>query len=252
MRPKRITAACCLLLIAFSARPSSAALSVYTDEASYLAELESREYQAVYESFEVSSAWGSVRSFAGITNSASAVSNLGLTWTSNNASSGVSTSAGAAFDGQWGFYASPHGAAPTIGDGFVATSEAPIYGVSCWVKTNTPPASLSIVLDAGLPSEQLVDLGANSNILDTDFVFFGVIETNGFTRIDYLETEWDPDELKNIFADDFIIGHPVPEPGSTLSIGVGAMFNFALMRIRRPRMTVVHLPASPGSDFQEP
>ena len=47
--------------------------------------------------------------------------------------------------------------------------------------------------------------------------FFGVINTDGFSRFDFIETEFDVDEQKFLFFDDFRFGFEpaaVPEPGS--------------------------------------
>ncbi len=48
-----------------------------------------------------------------------------------------------------------------------------------------------------------VDFKGN-DVLGTAHAFFGVINTDGFTRFDYLETEFDMDEQKLILADDLI------------------------------------------------
>jgi hypothetical protein len=115
----------------------------------------------------------------------------------------VTTGNGPARSGKWGFFTLPHGDPPTIGDGFVGTSDSPIFGVGGWIETNTPPAGISLWLDIGLPGQLEVDFKGN-NELGTAHAFFGVINTDGFTRFDYLETEFDVDEQKFIFADDFI------------------------------------------------
>ena len=167
-------------------------------------------FHSVYESFEDDAAWGSVRSsISGGQHTAPSISNQGITWTANNSISEVTTGVGAALSGEWGFYTLPHGNPPTIGDGFVGTSPTPMVGVGGWIRTNTPPAGISLWLDIGLPGEMEVDFQGN-DVLGTAHRFFGVINTNGFTRFDYLETEFGIDEQKLIFADDFTVATAVP------------------------------------------
>jgi len=87
----------------------TAELVFYTHEGAFMAALDP-SYGLIHESFEDDAVWGSLRStIAGGTSSAASVSSRGLTWTSNNLSSNVTTSSGAARTGDWGFYSIPHG-----------------------------------------------------------------------------------------------------------------------------------------------
>jgi hypothetical protein len=210
----------CLALSGLGAGPSGAVVMVFNDEAAYLSALTASGYAPMIEGFEDEAAWGAVRTVAGVPHTAASVSNLGITWTANTTASRVTTSSGAARSGQWGFYALPHGDPPLIGDGFGGTSVSVIYGVGGWIRTNTPIASMSLVLDSALATERPISFGNNADLLDTQFAFFAVIDTDGFTRFDYEETEFDADELKLIFADDFLFAVPLPEPDSMLPVGL--------------------------------
>jgi hypothetical protein len=224
-RARAIAASSLLLLGGLLANPSSATIIVFNDEANYLAALTSNGYASAFEGFEDDAAWGSVRTVAGVTQAAPSISNLGITWTANNGSSAVTTSGGAARSGSWGFYAFPHGNPPTIGDG-----SSPIYGVGGWIQTNTPPAAVSLSLDG-------VVVGTPLDLLGTGFGFLGAIDTNGFTRFEFLETEATGAEVKQIFADDFTFAVPVPEPSSALLVGFGLVLHSAVLRIRRHRQS---------------
>lgn len=200
-----------LLSILSLVAPANADVFVFTDEASYNAMLTSLSYRRVQEGFEDDNAWGSVRSsITGGWHTAPSITNLGITWEANTSNSQVTTGSGPARTGQWGFFTYPHGDPPLIGDGFKGTSATPIYGVGGWIETNTPPAGISLWLDIGLPGEMEVDFDGN-DVLSTTPKFFGVINTAGFTRFDYLETEFDFDERKFIFADDFTFAKPATD-----------------------------------------
>ncbi len=206
----------CLLWV-LSTAVSRADIIPFTDQASYSAMLSSLGYGSRRERFEDDAAWGSVRTtISGGPQTAPSITNLGITWQANNTNSQVTTGSGAARTGQWGFFTLPHGDPPLIGDGFTGTSAETIYGVGGWIRTNTPPAGISLWLDIGLPGATQVDFGGNDVLSDGSHAFFGVINTDGFTRFDYLETEFDLDELKFIFADDFTFATIIPEPGPAL------------------------------------
>ncbi len=192
-------------------------LSVFTDEASYLGTLHSLGYQSIFEGFEDDAAWGTVRTTVGGQQTAPSITNQGITWTSNVVSGEITTGGGPARTGDWGFFALPHGdPANGIGDGFVGNSDITLFGVGGWIETNTPPAGISLLLDG-----VAVDFDGN-DALGNSHAFFGAIDTAGFTRFDYLETEFGGDELKLIFADDFTFAVAVPEPSSFAAFLISA------------------------------
>lgn len=221
-----------LFLFAVSSRTAVADILVFNDQPSYVASVLALGFAPVREGFEDDDAWGLVRStISGGFQTAPSVTHLGITWTSNQANSEVTTGSGAARTGEWGFYSYPHGDPPAIGDGFTGTSSSPIYGVGGWIRTNTPPAGISLWLDKGLSGEWEVDFQGNDS-LDTGHRFFGAINTDGFTRFDFLETEFGNDELKFIFADDFTFAMTaIPEPEPWLAIAM--LLGLALFSSRR-------------------
>lgn len=189
MRPTTILGLACLLL-----SRASGQVTVYTDEASFLSDLQSLGYPALHEGFEDDAVWGAVRT----PQSAPAVWNQGITWTSNTPNSKVTTSHGAARAGQWGFYEIPHGDwANGIRDGWRGTGDTPLVAIGGWVRTGTPYAKLGLVLD-GVP----VDLGPSATI-GTAPAFFGAISQAGFLGFEFVEQEATPDDWKVLFGDDF-------------------------------------------------
>ncbi len=212
------SALCVFITLVVTVGRASAAVIAYTDEAEYLTAIAALGVPVVHEGFEDEAAWGSVRG-----STAPGITNLGITWTANNANSGVTTGIGAALTGNYGFYTLPHGDfANGIGDGFVGTSNRVLYGVGGWIRTNTPPAGISLVLEAD-SNPVNVDFGEDCDpsgencidraILGTAHKFFGVVSPDGFTRFDFLETEFTlPDELKLIFVDDFTIAGDLTVP----------------------------------------
>ena len=221
-----------LLVLLICNRPASADIFVFNDESSYLNTLTLLGYQSVHEGFEDDVAWGSVRTtISGGTFTAPSITNLGVTWTANNSNSQVTTGQGPALTGDWGFFTLPHGNPPAIGDGFVGTTASSIFGVGGWIETNTPPAGISLWLDMGLAGELQVDFDGN-DVLGTTHAFFGVINTDGFTRFDFLETEFDIDEQKFIFADDFTFAMAIPEPNAAWLLALGIAFGSRSTRRR--------------------
>ena len=180
---------------------ASAAVHVYTNQPSFMNDLTALGYITVHEGFEDDVAWGHVRTtIVGGTFTAPSVTNLGITWAANNTNGEVTTGDGPALTGAWGFFCLPHGDFVNgITDGFVGTSSDTLYGIGGWIETNTPPAQLALVLDG--KELQLIDFGDVP--LETRHKFFGVIDTEGFTKFEYRETEGQIDDQKFIFADDF-------------------------------------------------
>lgn len=218
---------------------AQAAPTTYTDQAAFLSALTALSSPVVHEGFESDAAWGLVRTDVigdGFV-TAPSVSNLGLTWSSNNLSSGVTTSAGAARTGEWGFYSYPHGsfAEPDpgsdcsmpgdCGDGFRGAPEfGVLYGIGGWLRTNTPFAEVGLFLGAyaGDPEGGLIDL-----TLGTSPQFMGVIDSDGFTDFEFRELDGTSEDMKFLFADDFYFAGshmtavPLPVPLAMLAAGLG-------------------------------
>lgn len=223
----------------------------YLDEGDYLAALAGMSLNAVHEGFENDSVWGTVRTTIGDPNAASSITSKGVTWTSNNTVSNVTTSSGAARTGQWGFYSSPHGEfisphTDDVPDGFRGASVQALFGVGGWIRTNTPFAGISLFLDSVPVDFGDLPGGGDSTVLGTTPLFFGVIDTDGFNAFLWQETEGTFDDQKFIFADDFTFA--VPEPGSIVisALGmIGLLVWTARLRIGRSLPRTSH--QAPGA-----
>ncbi|MEQ8495745.1 MAG: hypothetical protein RLW42_16155, partial [Gammaproteobacteria bacterium] len=178
---------------------AGAAISAYSDEASFLAALGNLGMPIYREGFE-SPAWDHVRTtISGGVASAVTVTRLGMTWSANNQSSEITTSSGAARNGSWGVYATPHGSytAPDpgtdcnipgdCGDGLRGDAGTrSLLGIGGWFDTNTPFAKLGLFLGSytGDPADAVIDA-----TIGTTPVFFGMIVPAGFSTVEFRELE---------------------------------------------------------------
>lgn len=135
-------------------------------------------------------------------------SNRGITWSANNATSGVTTGTGPAIGGQYGFFQLPHGnyttgtncnVPGTCTDGWIATADAGTFrAAGLWIHCNAGQAGIEFILDGdtanpiGFPSSSL---SAGSTR------FFGVIDGDGFQTFEVHETEGKAEDASYIFAD---------------------------------------------------
>jgi hypothetical protein len=251
---------------------SNAALVAYTDEAAFLSDLAALG-SAVHEGFE-GSAWDGVRSsISGGFITAPSVSSLGVTWTSNNPTGGVTTSGGPALTGAWGFYALPHGSydlgntactkeigetpnpdyvVGACGDGFLGSADSGVlYGVGGWIDTNTPFAKLGMFIGEYNPDDlsNQVDFGESgcdvngenctidNAIIGTTSQFFGVIDSGGFSQFEYREMEGTNNDQKKIFADDFYFAGSdiaaIPVPPAAWLFGTGLLGLIGIARRKK-------------------
>ena len=221
------------MLLASMSTAVQSAVTTYTDEAVYLADLSA--YTQAAESFE-GTAWDSVRSAVLDPQVLPSITNLGLTWENRfSPVGGVTTSDGGGFvhDGLWEFYASPHGGysldgtggldctIPGVcGDGFTVTSSGAgtLYGVGGWFTGVSGPEIKFLLDDIEVPGA-----GGTGDIL---WQFFGVIDTNGFTRVEIMDSSGTLNDQNLIFADDFTFGVTtavVPLPASAWLFGSGLL-----------------------------
>lgn len=209
-----------IVLIA-AAESATAEAVAYTSETDYLNALGVLGLPSISESFEDDAAWGSVRStIVGGNHTAPSITSQGITWTSNNSVSQVTTGPGPARTGDWGFYTLPHGDfANGIGDGFRLTAAGPLFAVGGWVETNTPFAKVHFIINDSL----IVDF--DDLQIGTQHQFLGVIDTAGFATLEVREVEGVLEDQKFIFADDFTIA--VPEPSMCVLCVSAAMLFFA-------------------------
>jgi len=222
------------------------AVTTYTDEATYLADLSA--YTQAAESFE-GVAWDSVRSAVLDPQVLPSITNLGLTWQNRfSPVGGVTTSDGGGFvhEGSWQFYASPHGGygldgtggldctvAGACGDGFTVTSTGAgtLFGVGGWF-TGVSGPEIKFLLD----DIEVLGAGGTGGML---WQFFGVIETNGFTSVEILDSSGTLNDQNLIFADDFTFGvTAVPLPAA-LPLFASGMALFGLGGWRRRRQSRV-------------
>ena len=221
-----------LIIFAFSANAQAQPV-VYLDETAFLEALAGLGYTPVHEGFEDDATWGEVR---GLAQAVPAVSSQGLTWTSNNLTSNITTDEGPARTGQYGFFSYLHGSYENpdpgtdclvpgdCGDGFRGRADGAILiAIGGWLDTGTPFAKVGLFL--GEYPDNPVDFGetctppdsescSDNAIIGTTPKFFGVIDEVGFDRFEYRELEGkleiDGGDRKNIFSDDFyfVIDNP--------------------------------------------
>lgn len=207
-----------LLLMVLLSAQSQAAVTVYFDEAAYLAALTAHGYAVLHEGFEDDVVWVDSRNSIPSPGSTPSVSYKGILWSSNFPENNISTGdvGGWVVDGTYGLYSNPHGDQNAewrdsvcdvpdpipeqcfLHDGIKGTtvSAGTLYGVGGWIDGTS--ADMTILLD-GVD----VDLGAG-NIFN--WTFFGVIDTNGFTSFEFRELDGKGGQAIYIFADDFNIG----------------------------------------------
>ena len=95
-----------LASVSFDVSPSTGGGPVaYTNESAFLAALAGAGHAALTEGFEDDAAWGPARHPTTLPS----VTSQGLTWTSNNATSLITTGPGPALNGAYGFFCLPHG-----------------------------------------------------------------------------------------------------------------------------------------------
>jgi hypothetical protein len=201
LREVDVTRLLLLVLLLSAALPARGEIVLYTDEALFLSDLAALGDATVFEGFEADSAWGDVRTtIPGGTHTAPAVMHQGMTWTSNNDVSEVTTGNGPALTGSWGFFCLPHGNFPMgIGDGWVVTSDPVLHAMGGWFETNTPPAAVVFLVDGVLADFEDHPLG-------TAHRFLGVIDVDGFQTVEVRETEGVLEDQKFIFSDDYTFG----------------------------------------------
>jgi len=177
----------------------------YLDEEAFLNALIDSGCGKIHEGFE-GTAWDVARS----PTTAASVTHQGITWTSNNDISKVTTGGGPARTGNYGFFTLPHGNFATgtdchlpgnCTDGFIGTSGRDLCGVGAWINGNFGKIELILDGDAANPIDFGDDAGVNNL-----HKFFGVVVPNGFRSFEVHETEGTLEDQKFIFADDFTFG----------------------------------------------
>ena len=205
------------VLLTFLSGTAQSVVLTYTDEAAYLADLSS--YTMLSESFE-GSEWDSVRSTAFDLKVLPSITNLGLTWQHRFFPDGsVTTSDGGGYvhDGVWQFFAWPHGGyhiadlnctLPGVcGAGFTITSDVAgtLYGVGGWFTGSGGPV-IKFLLDGILVEACLT--------ATSTWQFCGVIDTDGFSMVEIMDSSGTVGDQNLLWADDFTIGISSAGPDS--------------------------------------
>ena len=249
MKLKAIVGAICTCLVAIPVNTSAAPV-VYTDEALYLSDLASLGYSVISESFEDGAVWAQSRNIAG---GVPSVTSQGITWTSNYTENNIATGTigGSAPDGQFAIYSLPHGMTTDSGlycdndpvpfpdecyqnDGLKVESETgdTLYAFGGLIETAND-GKITFLLDG-------VDINAGPGNPDNvnregeladNWVFVGVIDTDGFQTAEIVELRGKDYQQVNLFADDFSIGvTAIPVPAAAWLFGSGLIGLIGLAR----------------------
>jgi hypothetical protein len=180
--------------------PTAGATGI-NDEATFVSLVAAQGWTTDLESFE-DPVWPRTPT------TAPSVSSMGLSWSANNATSGVTTGSGPAIGGQYGFYQLPHGSYATgtncnvpgtCTDGWIATAEAgTLRAAGMWIHCNAGVAGIQFILDGDTanPIEfPMATLPAGSTR------FFGVVDSGGFQSFEVHETEGKAEDASYIFGD---------------------------------------------------
>ncbi|MCU7846047.1 MAG: thrombospondin type 3 repeat-containing protein [Candidatus Thiodiazotropha sp. (ex Monitilora ramsayi)] len=186
-------------LVLFGAVPVHAALTKFTDEASFLAALGATSYDTLHESFETGT-WTSVRYF----NSLPTVSSSGITWAPlAEAGTGNSiTTFNADFhEGAYEMFTLDSSSIQhALPDGYTVSAGFTLYAVGGWFRGTD--AKLSFTLDGA----QVVDFTGPEATVGATYKFLGFIETNGFNTLEIRTSDEIGNEFNTFFSDDFNVG----------------------------------------------
>jgi len=225
---KNILIGTTLLAIAGS---TEAAMTVYTDEASYLSALASLGYASIKESFENDTVWADSRNSIAAPGRTPSVTSKGITWTSNYPQNEIATGdvGGSAPDGSFAIYSLPHGMTTDSGlycdsqedpdisiecyqnDGLTITSAAgeTLYAFGGRVDSNTGTPKITFLLDGidinGNDTDNIDNWQREGDFAD-GWSFAGVIDTDGFQTAEIRELRGKDYQQVLLFTDDFTIG----------------------------------------------
>lgn len=196
-------------------------LATYTNEALFLAALADQGYAPLFEGFEDDAVWGALRTPA----TAPSVSSQGLTWESPIGASEITTGSGPAHQGQYGFFALPHGdygagaqcnQPGVCTDRWLISADTPLVAFGGWIRTAGNGGKISAFLD-----------GDESNPIKThegqlySWTYFGVVVPDGFSTIEFREMEGVSLDAYLIFADAFTFARQATAGWTDLGQGLG-------------------------------
>jgi hypothetical protein len=215
-----------LLMVAHVAKAEPV---VYTNEASYLADLATLGHTVIHESFEDDAVWESSRNSIPKPGSTPSVTSQGLVWTSNYAQNNIATGTvgGSAPDGMFAIYSLPHGMTTDSGL-YCDDAEDPIP-IECYqndgLRVQSATGEMLYAFGGRIDTANngkvtflLNGIDINGN--DTDnidnwqregdwadqWAFVGVIDPNGFSSVELRELRGKDFQQVFLFADDFGIG----------------------------------------------
>ncbi len=217
-------------ILLFTANLAHSAPVIYTDEALFLAQLESLGYRTIHESFEDDIVWANSRNSIITPGSSPSILSQDIIWTSNYSQNNIAsgTVGGYTADGLYALYSLPHGMTTDSGlycdsaeDPFIplecyqndgikveSASGELLYAIGGHIDTSSNSAKITFLLDG-------VDVNANNtdNIdnwqregdLAGNWSFIGIIDTEGFTRAELRELTGKDFQQVLIFNDFFTL-----------------------------------------------
>jgi hypothetical protein len=220
-----------LLLLAGAAH---AAPVVYTNEASFAADVAALGVPVVQESFEDDVAWADSRNSIVSPGSTPSVVSQGIVWTSNDLQNELATGTvgGSAPDGAYAIYSLPHGSTADSGlycdsaedpdippecfqnDGLAIASEsgAPLYAFGGRIDTASG-GKVTFLLDGvdvnGNDTDNIDNWQREGDLAD-GWAFVGVIDTDGFQSAELRELKGKDFQQVLLFADEFTVALAAP------------------------------------------
>ncbi|RMH15067.1 MAG: hypothetical protein D6698_11690, partial [Gammaproteobacteria bacterium] len=217
-----------LILAGFTIQAHSA-ITLYTDEASYLAALNAMGVTVVTEGFENNAIWSPSRGSVINPGRASIIRYQGLVWQANMQGNGVGTDNYSSQGGSFRFYSNPHGktfdlanqngcdAAAVINvpascwqnDGWtVSASQTGItlYGVGGWFNSASGAAKITYLLDGADTIPNNTNRDGTRLPGTATWMFYGVIDTSGFHTAEVREMAGKAKASQFIYGDSFSVG----------------------------------------------
>lgn len=251
---KQVWLGCVLAVLVPAA--AGAAPVIYTDEASFLADLAGLPGETVFESFEDEVTWADSRNSIANPGSAPEVVSQGVLWTSNFVANDVATGTvgGSAPDGAYAIFSLPHGLTTDSGpycdsaqdpdipiecfqdDGLFVESESGDLLYAFGGRIDTASAGkVTFLLDGvdvnGNDTDNVGNVLREGDLAD-DWSFVGVIDDAGFYTAELRELRGKDAQQVLLFGDAFTL-RAVPEPGITLQLLAGLAGLAALRSARR-------------------
>jgi hypothetical protein len=217
---------------------------IYTNKTAYLADLSTLGLSSVSESFENDTVWAASRNSIIAPGSTLTVTSKGIVWTSNYPQNKIATGdvGGSAPGGTFAIYSLPHGQTNDSGmycdsaedpdiplqcfqnDGLKieSASGAPLYAFGGKIDTANS-GKVTFLLDGvdinGNSSDNIDNWQREGDAAD-NWVFVGVIDTDGFQSAELRELRGKDYQQVLLFADSFIIGISAATPGDADGDGV--------------------------------